>query len=460
MIFFFSVRTSIVAAAISIVGAAAAYADSREPVDLGRLADRAGDRPISVTLTLKLRDLAGAEDMMRRVSTPTDPMYMRFMLPAQVQAQFGPSEGTVAAVAASLRGHGLTVEQTTATTLRATGTPTIMEQTFQTSLHQFQQPATDKTPAVTFHAPTSRPVVPAEIAPAVGAVVGLSTKPVFHSNARRAPDTIGNTHVQWSVVPGVDNAPVGIPGFLTVLDLAARYNINPLYQQGIKGRGRTIGIVTFASFTPSDAFAYWSSLNLNVDPNRLTVVNIDGGPGAPSDASGSDETTLDVEQSGGVAPDARIIVYQAPNSFQSLVDCFAAAIHSNTADSIAISFGSWEGRAHDVLASADVTDPFSGQIVTAAQAVHELFVMAALQGQSLFADAGDAGAFEVVRAIETGEFGNGTFTLPLSVIYPAADTAITAAGGTTLPVTVTVVGLPSGPLVIKVPTERVWAGII
>jgi subtilase family serine protease len=43
----------------------------------------------------------------------------------------------------------------------------------------------------------------------------------------------------------------------------------------------------------------------------------------------------------------------------------------------------------------------------------------------------------------------------LSVIYPAGDTAITAAGGTTLPVIITF-ALPSGPLSITVPTERVW----
>ena len=102
---FFRLRTGSVAVAISIIASAAAYAASRQPVDLGRLADRAGDQAISVTIILKLRDQAGAEDMMRRVSTPTDPMYTRFMLPAQVQAQFGPSEETVAAVVASLRGH-------------------------------------------------------------------------------------------------------------------------------------------------------------------------------------------------------------------------------------------------------------------------------------------------------------------------------------------------------------------
>ena len=121
---FFLARASIVAAAIWMTGGAA-YAASREPVDLGPLADRARDQAISVTITLKLRDLAGAEDMMRRLSTPSDPLYLRFMLPGQVQAQFGPSDETVAAVVASLRRHGLTVERTTATTLRATGTPAI-----------------------------------------------------------------------------------------------------------------------------------------------------------------------------------------------------------------------------------------------------------------------------------------------------------------------------------------------
>src|SRR5262249_45847109 len=176
---FFLARASIVAAAIWMTGGAA-YAASREPVDLGPLADRAGDQVISVTITLNLRDLVGAEDMMRRLSTPSDPLYLRFMLPGQVQAQFGPSAETVAAVVASLRGHGLSVERTTAATLRASGPTSVIERAFQTHLHQFQRPATDKAPASTFRAPTSRPVVPAEIAPAVGAVAGLSTQPVFH----------------------------------------------------------------------------------------------------------------------------------------------------------------------------------------------------------------------------------------------------------------------------------------
>jgi hypothetical protein len=67
-----------------------ALSASPKPADLGLLA-QAGDQPISATITLKLRDLAGAEAMMRRVATPGAD---------QVQAQFGPSQGTVDSVTA------------------------------------------------------------------------------------------------------------------------------------------------------------------------------------------------------------------------------------------------------------------------------------------------------------------------------------------------------------------------
>jgi len=434
------------AVALGMIGISAAGAAPPEPVDLGSLTERAGDQPISLTIALKLKDLSGAEAMMRRVSTPGDPLYHQFLTPEQVQAQFGPSEATVAGVIAQLHGRGLSVERTTATILKATGGPSALERLFQTGLHQFQLPATDVTPASTFRAPIRQPVVPAEVAQAVGAVAGLSTKPVFRPHFRHAPTSLGNRPIKRQVVPASASA-LSQPGLLTVTDFAARYNVDALYNQGITGKGGALGIVTFANFTPGDVFAYWGSLNLNVDPKRLTVVNIDGGPGPPSDASSSSETTLDVEQSGGIAPDANIIVYQAPNTDQGFLDAFAAAIQSNKADSISTSWGNWEWF-NDEFPS--VTDPFSGQFVSLARAAHELFVEAALQGQSLFAASGDFGAYDSFEFLPPP-----SFTFPLSIDYPAADTAITAGGGTTLPGTQTFV-LPSITLSINIPTERIW----
>ena len=443
----FSLHRGAIAAAAAIgciVGSVAAYAGRSEPVDLGPLAQQVGNEPISVTIALKLADPSGAEAMMQRVAAPGNPLYQQFVTPEQFQAQFGPSEATVAGVVAQLKKRGLAVERTTATTLKATGMPAAIERAFQTTLHQFELPAAENAPASSFRAPTVQPAIPAEIAPAVHGVFGLSTRPMFHAHVRQAATSLGNGSISPKAVANA--AQTGNPpGQLTVTDFASRYNVTPLYNKGITGQGRTIGIVTLANFTQSDVFAYWNALKLPVAPNRLTVVNIDNGPGPPSDASVSSETTLDVEQAGGIAPGARIVVYQAPNTDQGYLDALAAAIQGNAADTISTSWGEWE-----LLYSAfdTVTDPFSGQLATFRQAAHELFVEAALQGQSLFAAAGDSGAFDSFGFFPPAL----SFSLPLSVDYPASDPAITAGGGTTLPVTLTF-----GNLSINIPTERVWA---
>jgi len=417
-------------------------------LDVGSLTAAQASQPISVTIALKLSDLTGAESMMQRLVTPGDAMYGKFLTPAQVEAQFGPNESDVARVIAELSASGLAVERATSTTLTATAKPATLEQVFQTSLHQFVMPATTKHPSFTFRAAKTAPVVPANIASAVRGVIGLNTNPVFSPHLKFAPAKLGGSPVirKPGSTSGVDTE----SGALTVKDFATLYDVNPLYAKGVTGKGRTVGIVTLANFTPSDVFAYWSSLDLKVNANRLKVVNIDGGPGAPSDLSGSDETTLDVEQSGGIAPGANIIVYQSPNTDQGFLDAFARAVHDNKADSFSTSWGEWEF--FDSTAGGDqVTDEFSRETVSSLQALHEVLVVAALQGQTAFAAAGDCGAFDVFDEVAAN------FSTPLSVDNPASDSAIVAAGGTTLP-GVQEFGLPDGSILsINVPTERVWA---
>jgi kumamolisin len=441
-------RACIAAAILGILGASSALAGTSKAVDAGSLSAAEAAQPITVTIALKLGDLAGAESMMQRLATPGDAMYGKFLTPAQVEAQFGPNESDVARVIAQLSASGLTVARTTSTTLTATGRAAAFEQAFHTSLHQFTMPATAKHASFTFRAAKTAPVVPANIASAVRGVIGLNNNPVFSPHLKFAPATLGAAPVirnPTSNTSGVDTE----SGALTVKDFAILYDVNPLYAKGVTGKGRTVGIVTLANFTPSDVFAYWSSLNLKVNANRLTVINIDGGPGAPSDASGSDETTLDVEQSGGIAPGANIIVYQSPNTDQGFLDAFARAVHDNKADSFSTSWGEWEF--FDSTAGGDqVTDEFSHETVSSLQALHEVLVLAALQGQTAFAAAGDCGAFDVFDEVASN------FSTPLSVDNPASDSAIVAAGGTTLP-GVQQFGLPDGStLNIDVPTERVW----
>src|SRR6185437_9536329 len=161
---------------------------------------------------------------------------------------------------------------------------------------------------------------------------------------------------------------------------------------------------------------------------------------------------LDVQQSGGLAPNAKIIVYQAPNTDQAFVDAFAAAISGNQADAISCSWGEWEDF---LVQGTAVSDPDSAGDL---QAMHNLFLQAALQGQSLSAAAGDSGAYDAneVFAPPDPVIGDPGFTPVVSVDHPAADPFMLAAGGTTLPGPQTYQITATQTLTINIPSERAW----
>jgi subtilase family serine protease len=398
-------------------------------IDHGRLQERELKTPISVTITLALPRLAEVERLQQAIYTPGAPEYHQFLTGEQFVSRFAPTDQEVATVVGALGKYGLHAEKTTATTLKVTGMLPDLERAFSTTLHKYEVPGHDNVPGYTYHAPAAGFTLPAEISKHVRAVYGLDNRPAFHPNVKKGPKGL-------HAAPGSTTmAKTGNAfGDLTVADFAANYDIDPLYSAGVTGSGRTIGIITLAGFTPSDAYAYWGALGLNVSPTRISVVNIDGGPGAPSDAAGSDETTLDVEQAGGVAPGAKIIVYQGPNTNQAFVDLFAAAVEANTADSISTSWGEWEW--FDNLDNSPVTDPLGGGTVASTQAIHELLLRASIQGQTAFAASGDSGAYDVNGDVPCSiPYSPSTpfsCSLTLSVDYPASDTMITAGGGTTL----------------------------
>jgi kumamolisin len=431
------------------------YPTEKTPIAIDRGPLTADTTPLSITIALSLRHLNEAESLFNALHTPGDPQFHQFLTAKQFVARFAPTDADVAKVVAALGQYGLKAERSTATTLKVTGLPADMERAFSVSLHSYEIPAHDNVPGYTFHAPLTRATIPAEISGSVVAVVGLDTRPSFRPSYRTVPP--GLKVAKSSATTNTPDA----PGLWTVIDFADYYDVNPLYRRGVSGSGRTLGIVTLASFTPSDAFAYWSALNLSVNPKRLQVVNVDGGPGAPSDVSGSDETTLDVEQSGGVAPGANIIVYQAPNTNQGFVDDFAAAIESNSAETLSTSWSNWEWFFN--LENGPVTDPITGKTVGFVQATHELLLRAAIQGQTLFADSGDGGAYSVNW--DLGCYGPyspsqpDSCTQPLTVQYPSTDPLITAGGGTTLAASLQLcLNAACTPpyYEINIPHERVW----
>ena len=431
--------TILAAAALLALGVTSAQAGIA-PARVKQVAQDVGvanDAAITVSVALKNRDEAGLKSLIEELHNPKSAQFHKFLSAKEFHARFDPSAESVAAASKYFTDAGLAVKQN-GHFLEVTGSAKAVQSAFGVALHAYEVPAHGKTAAVRFHSALGDPQIKsAAVADSINAVIGLDSQPHYAPNVRVLPAaakskakaagnvaTSGNPLQEW-----------------TVTDLAAYYNVNPLYAAGMHGEGKTIGIVTLASFTPSDAFEYWNRNGLTTDPNRITIVPIQGGSGPISDQGGSGETTLDVEQAGGLAPAANMIVYEAPNTNKAFIGAFYQAVQDNIADSISVSWGSFEW--FDTLSRLH---SHKSNLVDL-KAFNQIFMQAAAQGQTLIAAQGDEGSYEANRAAPVPYFDP-----IISVGAPASSPYITSAGGTTLPVTLTF----STGYVVTVPTEMAW----
>ena len=104
----------------------------------------------------------------------------------------------------------------------------------------------------------------------------------------------------------------------------------------------------------------------------MKYIQVDG---FNASGAGTGEAALDIEQAIGLAPQAAIEVYQAPNTIQDLIDDYTAIVNDSSVNVISTSWGSCE-----VAGS------------TLYQTENTLFMQAAAEGKSVFAASGDSGS--------------------------------------------------------------------
>ncbi|MGP1667496.1 MAG: S53 family peptidase, partial [Rhodanobacter sp.] len=414
------------------------------PADLG--ASNPG-QTVNVTLVLGVNHQAALENYVYATVTRGNPSFHRFVTTAQFADRYGATPSAIANVQAFVKQQGLTQVELLPNHLaiKVSGTIGQFNRAFHTSIHDYQ--ASD---GAIFHQPSITPSVPSALSGTLIVASGLSTEARYRSHRMKAAfppqpgasaKALAKGATATTTCKGNPTATC-TPGEFTVGDVANRYNINPLYRFGINGKGSTIGIATLANFVPADAYTYWSTIGLGVKPNRITQVHVDGG-GALGSAAGSGETSLDVEQSGGLAPWANIVVYDAPNTDAGFFDVFNQAVSDNLVDSLSVSWGSPEiVYFPESNGGVDFTDEL--------RAFHQVFLEAAAQGISMFAASGDSGAYDTSRAF--GGLPSDPIQPPLSVDAPGSDPFITSAGGTTVPYTYSFSGGPSASL----SKESVW----
>ena len=389
--------------------------------------------PIEVEVGLQLSDPAGALALERAVSDPKSPSYRHFLTPAQWEKRFSPTQASVDAVTAWLRGQGIAVEAVTPDrmTIQASGSAATVERAFSTSLGQYRRSGKILRLA-------SAPLkLPGSIASLITGISGIDQNIATpdHLTGAATPKVKSKEFPQ---PPGFRNAspcssfyaqqldetdPVFGGGFPAPLpyavcgytppQLQSAYGLTSQIGSGIDGKGVKVAIV--------DAYV---SPTLQADAERYSQLNQPGAvlTGAQfseslsksfnyaelCEASGwSGEQTLDVEAVHAIAPGATILYVGAKNCLNGLFKSVQEVIDGHKAEIIT---DSWGDNGGDLLDAANVRKAFDN-----------ILKMAAGTGIGVQFSSGDEG----------DQFANLGMTV---ADYPPSSPYVTAVGGTSLQV--------------------------
>jgi uncharacterized membrane protein len=331
---------------------------ARGEFDLGVL----GSETVLAQMVLELRPSAarqaGLDALVEAQHNPESPLYHQWLTPAEFGVRFGASAGDVARIAGWLRGHGFTVSEVAASNRLVifSGTAEQVGEAFHTEIHRY------KVDGVEHIANVRDPQIPLAFAGVVGGLLSLH-------DFRRMSEMSGRKELgsrpEYST---------GTAHYLFPADWATIYDLNSLYSAGTKGAGTSIAIVGRSNITLSDVATFRAASGLPA--NAPSVIFVSTNPGLL--AGDQDESTLDVEWSGAIAPATAVkFVVGSSTATTDGVDLSAQYIVNHaTAQVVSTSYGSCE------------------QYMGASELVfyNALWQQAASEGISALVSSGDSGA--------------------------------------------------------------------
>lgn len=356
---------------------------------------------------LPLQNAGQLDQLLVGLHDSTSPTYRQWMKPAAFRQQFGPNQTNVTKIAADLKARGLTVVKTHSHGMMVQGTVAAIQGLIGVPL------ANGVSPNGTTKLVATKPVKLPSLYTAAGAhVVGFSSV-IRHQTRSRNLGAVPLNRVSPH-------------GYYFPTDLKQAYDF-PDYQ-ALNGKGRTIAVLMSCDFLDSDIALLFGADHI---PLPKTVhVKVDGGAPFTTRSDACFESSLDMQQAGGMAPGATIMDYAIPDlSDASILDGYAAIVDDNVADIVTSSFGGAE--AFFTAAYNDGEDfTFLFDIYS------EIFKQGNAQGITFLASSGDAGGLSVPSlsyftaapqnpAVVAGQFVQG-------IEHPASDPRVTAVGGTNL----------------------------
>jgi pseudomonalisin len=297
------------------------------------------------------------------------PLYRKWLTPEAYAETFGVSDEDIAQVVAWLERQGFTVDEIPAgrRTIVFSGTAQQVSAAFHAEMARYSVGGR-------IHlANASDPQIPRALASVVEGVVALH-------DFRSAP-----LHTRATPRPQFNS---GGQHYLSPADYASIYDITPLYSQGYTGSGQTIAIVARTNINLSDVQMFRSTFGL---PAKAPNIVLNGVNPGIADEGDLDETTLDTEWSGAVAPNATIDVVVSGSTATSDGVYLSAqyAVNHNLAPVLSVSYG---------LCEADL-----GQAENSF--LNSLWQQATAEGITVLVAAGDSGAAGCDAGSETRAVG-------------------------------------------------------
>jgi subtilase family serine protease len=369
---------------------------------------------VRIYVHLPLRNSSALDQLIQAQSTQNSPQYHQFLTPAQFREQFGPTASDLQTVASTLNAQGFTTAITSQGVV-ADAPQSAVEHTFGVQLTRKTAAMSRGGTPVTLLQANKAPMLPAALVKVGAHVAAFAPLPAMQTDFMKV-----------SSAPVTENRYSNVgPYWFDDLKQAYTY---PAYQTA-DGRGRTIGITAACDFLNSDLSLYFGYEGLSV-PNVVRR-RVDGGsPAFDIDNGDCVEASLDVQQSGGSAPGATIMVYEAPDPsiVPSFLDMYTAIVEDDKADVVSTSYGVCE-----LIFTAAYN---GGEDFTYLESdFHDVYRQGNAQGITFVNSSGDGGALGCTNVAGT--------TATLGVNFGPSDTDVTGVGGTNLVTTFTGTSLRS-----------------
>ncbi|MDR3418025.1 MAG: S53 family peptidase [Nevskia sp.] len=336
---------------------------------------------------------AELDELLRELQDPVSPNYQAWLTPAEFDRRFGLSPADLAKVQDWLRGQGFAIDEATPLRVRFGGSVAQVEAAFQTRMQHYRLGGEMH---FAYAGELSLPAALSSVVAGVDHLDDFRPKPRLAPAQPRFTSSISGNH------------------YLVPDDFATIYDLKALYSAGIDGAGRKIAVVGQSAILVQDVRNFRSNSGLAAnDPVMVLVPNT--GASTVNESSGDEnESDLDVEWSGGVAPAATIeFVYVGNSSNSSVFDALTYAIDQQIAPLISISYGNCEANFPN--------GQYSG-IETELQKANAL-------GETVFVASGDSGAADCDYPTSPGQTVSYA-SHGLAVDYPASSVYATGVGGT------------------------------